>query len=480
MNIARNYLYNLVYQIVVLLVPLITIPYISRTLGSEGVGINAYTFSIVQYFVLIGTIGITIYGNRTIAYYKDNKEQLSRIFWSIFYLKIITTIISSLGFFIFLFYIEEYTSIFMVQSIYIIAAMFDITWLYMGLEDFRKTVMRNLVVKIIGIISIFIFVKNSEDLWIYVLILAGSQLFGHLTLYMYLPKTVIFVKVSFREIFNHLYPTFALFIPQISLQVYLVLNKTMLGLYTNASEVGIFDNSDKVIRLALSVVTAMGVVMLPRIANTFARGDLEKVNEYLYSSFKFASYLGIPLVFGIIGIVPNFTPWFFGQGFEDTVVVMSILSPMIIFIAWSNVMGTQYLLAIGKNSFFTISVTIGASINLVLNFFLIPKYFASGAAVATLIAEFSVTLLQFIMIRKYISIRKSFDGLGKFLISGIIMFGIVWYIGLNFNATIITTFVQIFSGLIIYVLCLTLFKSDINNKIIRFIIKTLIPKYKFK
>lgn len=476
MSITKNYLYNLLYQIVVLLVPLITIPYISRVLGSEGVGANAYTHSILQYFVLAGSIGISMYGNRTIAYIKNDIEKLNSTFWSIFYLKIITTSLAFGAFLIFLNYVNEFHFIFVIQSVYIIAAMFDITWLYIGLEDFKKTVIRNLIVKIISTIAIFIFVQNPEDLWKYVLLLVLSQLIGNLTLYMYLPKTVSFVRVSLKEIFSHLKPTLALFIPQVSIQIYLVLNKTMLGIFGNTHEVGIFDNSDRIVKILLALVTAMGIVMLPRVASTYASGDKGKVNGYLHSSFKFQSYLAIPLMFGLIAIVPNFTPWFFGPGFEDTVNVIMILSPIVLFIAWSNVFGTQYLLAIGKTKLFTLSVTVGAVVNLLLNFYFIPRYFSIGAAIGTLIAEFAVTLVQYIMVRKEIRLKVMFDGFGRFLLSGLVMYLVVWYIGNQINPSMFSTFIQIFVGMIVYIGLLVVFKSDINNKIIGFVLKKVLKK----
>lgn len=469
MTIAKNYLYNLVYQIVVLLVPLITIPYISRVLGPDGVGTSAFTYSIVQYFVLAGSIGISVYGNRQIASVRDNKEQLNKTFWSIFYLKVITTTISLGAFIIFLFVINEYHFIFVIQGLYIIATMFDITWLYMGLEDFKKTVIRNLIVKIIGTIGIFVFVQEVTDLWKYILLLACSQLFGYLTLYMYLPKTIDFVKVSIKEIIKHLKPSLSLFIPQISLQIYLVLNKTMLGVFSNTYQVGIFDNSDKIVKIVLAIVTAMGVVMLPRIANQMANGDKEKIKEYIISSFNFATYLAIPLMFGLIAISSNFVPWFFGHGFEDAVDVIKILSPIILLIAWSNVLGVQYFLGTGQTNLFTISVTIGAFLNLLLNFYFIPKYFAVGAALATLIAEIVVTFVQCFMIRKVISLRNLFKGFHKLFISGIIMFIGVYFAGQYLQATIISSFVQVIIGVILYIGSLTILKVEINQKILSFI-----------
>lgn len=464
MNIAKNYLYNVIYQVFILIVPLITIPYISRVLGSRGIGINAYTNSIIQYFILFGTIGVALYGTRAIAYVRDNKENLSRTFWSIYCLKLITTSVSYLLFIIFLKIVHQYDTIFMIQSIFIISAAIDISWLYMGLEDFKKTVVRNLIVKIIGVISIFIFVKTSTDIWKYVLILSCSELFGQLTLWMYLPKTVNKIKLVWHDIANHMKPALALFIPQIAIQIYIVLNKTMLGIFSNVSEVGYFDNADKIVKVILAVVTAMGVVMLPRISNTFAKGETEKVKEYLYKSFGFASYLSIPMMFGLAAIAESFTPWFFGPAFTKTGLLIVIISPIIVFIAWSNVLGVQYLMPIGNVRSYTISVICGAIANFILNLVLIPTFQSVGTAFATLAAELSVTIVQLAFIIKKTSFKKLFNDVWKYIIAGLLMYLVTRLIGLFLPGRMLTTLIQIVVAAPLYFLTLNVLKSEMNRQ----------------
>lgn len=472
MSVAKNYVYNVVYQIVILIVPLITVPYISRVLGSGGVGINAYTNSIIQYFILFGTIGISLYGNRSIAYVRDDKTKLSRTFWGIFLLKIITVIISYAVFIMFInFTNSKYRTIFLFQSIYIISAAVDVSWLFMGLEDFKKTVTRNLIVKVIGVICIFLFVKIRSDLWKYVLILSCSELFGQLTLWLYIPKVIDKVKLNFYDIKKHFIPSINLFVPQIATQIYLVLNKTMLGALSNTNEVGYFDMSDKITKMSLAVVTAMGVVMLPRVANTFAKGDMEKVKEYLSKSFDFASYLSVPMMFGLAGISAQFTPWFFGPGFSKTGTLMCVISPIVVFIAWSNVLGIQYMMPVGKAKEFTISVTIGAVVNFMFNILLIRHFQSLGTALATVIAEFSVTAAQFYLVRKDIEFKQIFKDIWKYLISSIVMFVIVKFIGHILGVGFKTTMLQIIIGGLAYIILLCLFKSDMNRKLIYTIFK---------
>lgn len=473
-SIAKNFIYNLLLQIVTLFMPLITVPYVSRILGKEGVGVYSYTLSIVQYFVIFGTLGVSMYGNRQIAYVRDDKEKMSKTFWGITYLKVITTTIAFIAYILIFGFNKEYGNIYLIQSINIIGAMFDISWLYMGLEDFKKTVTRNLLVKITGVICIFVFVKGYEDLYKYITINALMIMLGNLVMWMYVPRTVSKIKIKFKDIVEHIVPTIQLFIPQIATQVYLILDKTMLGTMANTGEVGLYEQSEKIVKLVLGLVTSLGVVMLPRMSNTFASGDNEKMDVYLNKSLQGVSYVSIPMAVGLAGISNEFVPWFFGKDFGAVSHLMIVLTPILFFIAISNVLGIQYLLPTNRTNEFTASVTIGAVINIILNFILIPKYKALGTCIATVIAEFLVTLVQYISLRENIEKKNLVIGIVKYVIASTVMFIIVRFIGNYMGAKIITTIVQGAVGVIIYIVVLTLLKEEINL----LAIKTILLKLK--
>lgn len=467
MSIAKNYIYNVLYQLLILILPLITVPYVSRILRSNGVGINAYTNSIVQYFVLAGTIGISLYGNRTIAYVRDKKDELSKTFWGVFILKLITTALSYIAFLVFIFIIKsKYTSIYFIQSLAILSAALDISWFFMGIEDFKKTVTRNFIVKMIGVVCIFIFVKNKSDLNKYVFILCISDLIGQGIMWMYMKSYINKIELTISDVIKHFIPAVQLFIPQIAIQIYVVLDKTMVGMFSTPSEVGFYDNSQKIVKMTLAVVTSMGTVMLPRVTNTFAKGDLKKVKEYLVKSFEFSSYLAIPMMFGMIGIANEFVPWFFGNDFLKCSSLIIIISPIIVAIAWSNVLGMQIMLPVGKVKEFTISVTVGAFVNFIINLFLIKKYASLGASVASVIAEFAVTLVQFYLMREYISIKSMFNNIWKYFLASCIMLLFLRIMGNYMEAGIKTTVVQVVVGMLTYFVLLVMLKSNVNNYII--------------
>ena len=310
MQIVKNYLYNAMYQVFIIIVPLLTIPYLSRILGPSGIGINSYTNSIVQYFVLFGSIGVGLYGNRQIAFVRDNQVKMSKVFYEIFILRLLTICLAYLLFVAFLTINGQYHEYYLFQSIAIVAAAFDISWFFMGIENFKVTVLRNFIVQLLALFSIFLFVKSYNDLNIYILITVLSTLIGNLTFFPSLHRYL--VKVNYRELrpIKHLKQSLVMFIPQIAVQIYWVLNKTMLGSLDSVTSSGFFDQSDKIVKLVLAIVTATGTVMLPRVANAFAHREYSKIKEYMYAGFSFVSAISIPMMFGLIAITPKFVPLF--------------------------------------------------------------------------------------------------------------------------------------------------------------------------
>lgn len=452
MQVVKNFLYNVSYQLLVIILPLITVPYVSNILGAEGIGNYAFTYANMQYFVIFGMVGITLYGNRQIAYVRENKENLKNTFYSIYTLQLITTTISFVLYLIFtlVFNNGDYKWLYIVQGINIIASMADISWLFMGLEQFKKTVVRNTIVKLVSLASIFIFVKSSNDTVIYTLILALSALIGNLTFWFYVPKAIGFKSIKISGLNLHLKVSLALFIPQIAIQIYVLLDRTMLGTITDTIQVGFYENSQKIVKIVLTLVTAIGTVMMPKIANTVASGDMKKVKYYIKNSFFFVSALSIPLMFGLMGVAPELSPWFFGNNFVGIEKLIVISSLIILAISWSNVLGMQLLVPLNKTKEFTISVTSGAIINFILNLVLIKRVGATGACISTIIAEFTVTSVQFYLIKDFIKAKELIKPVLLFIPTATVMYIFVRIVGRSMGAGIVTNIIQGIVGVISY------------------------------
>lgn len=460
-SIKKNYIYNLAYQILIIILPIITTPYLSRVLGAENIGIYSYTLSIVTYFILFGSLGISMYAQREIAYVQDDKYKRSKIFWEILILRFVTLSISMVIYYFTYVNGTQYQMYYKILLIEIIATCFDISWYFQGMEDFKKTVFRNTLVKIISIVLIFLLVKRPEDLTKYFIIYVVSNLLGNMSLWLYIPKFLEKIKIKELHILKHLKPTIGLFIPQIAIQVYTLLDKVMIGaIIDDKSEVGYYDQAQKIIKMLLTVVTSLGTVMIPRMANTFANGDMKQIKEYMKRSFRFVYIISIPMIFGIIAVSDKFVPIFFGNGYEKVAIIMKVICPILLIIGLSNVIGSQYLLPTKRQKEFTISVTCGAIVNFIVNFIIIKRYGAIGASVATVIAEFVVTSVQIYFVRKDINMRECISISKNYIMIGVVMFVVVMLIGLTIKNNLFSIVLQAIIGVSIYIIGLYIIKDE--------------------
>lgn len=465
-SITKNYLYNLTYQILLIIAPIITAPYLARTLGPEGTGIYSYTISIVTYFILFGSLGIAMYGQREIAYNQNNKDKLTNIFISIFILRCITMSISMVLFYLIFARTGEYSTYYKILILELFANIIDISWFYQGIEDFKKTATRNIIVKILSVICIFIFVKNSNDVSKYLGIYVGTTLFGNVALWINLKKYLGKIIFKNLNIIKHLKETIVLFIPQIAIQIYTVLDKTMIGFILNdMAQVGYYEQSQKIIKILLTIITSLGTVMMPRIAKCYAEGKKEEIQEYMYKTFRFVFLLSFPLIFGIISVSKDFVPLFFGDGYESVVELINVTSVIVVLIGISNVIGAQYLQAIKRQKEFTISVICGAIVNVILNYILIIRFKSLGACIATVISELTVACVQLYFVKDDFNLVKIFKSSIKYLIYAIFMFIISLIIGKIINEKIISICIQIIISFIIYFGLLLISKDSMIQEV---------------
>lgn len=472
-SVTKNYIYNLIYQLLLLVLPLITTPYVSRILGAENIGIYSFTISITTFFVIFGSLGVATYGQREIAYYQNDKKKYSKIFWEIAIFRIIVMTFSMIVFyFVFVFRTNEYSMFYKILLLELFGNAIDISWFFQGMEDFKKIVLRNSLVKIISIICVFAFVRDSGDLVKYFFIYVFSVLVGYVSIWLYLPKYLEKIKIKELHILRHLKPTIGLFIPQIAIQVYTLLDKTMIGsIISDKSEVGYYEQGQKIIKVLLTVVTSLGTVMLPRIASIFANGDKEKIQEYMKKSFNMVYLLAFPMIFGIIAVSKAFVPIFFGEGYDRVAVLMSVISPILLLVGLSNVTGTQFLLPTKRQKEFTISVCCGAVVNLITNGLLIWRFGAIGASIGTIIAEFTVTIIQMYFTRKDFNYKKIVLLSWKYLFSSVVMFGVCLVIRHFITRNIISVLVQVVVGASVYGISLLVLKDkfiyEVINRVLR-------------
>lgn len=474
--VQRNYLYNIFYQILAIITPIITTPYISRVLGVSGVGKYNYVYSIAYIFSLFCWLGTNIYGQREIAYVAHNKEARSKVFFEMLIIKTAAFIISSTLYVITILVINVDVNLLVLAYFYLIANYVDISWLYQGLEDFKSTVIRNSIVKIVGVILVFILVKEEKDVWKYVLILSFTTFVGQLCMWINVPKLICKYDLRALSIKGHLKSTLILFLPSVATYVYTSLDKVMLGTIINADEVGFYSQSEKIVKLAMTLVTSLGVVMLPRMTTLIKEQCWKTIDKYLDKAFRFVFFLSLPMIAGLIAVSHTFIPWFLGEGYEKSIVLLQILSPIILIIGIASITGQAVLVPLNKQTYYTLTIVSGAVVNCFLNFLLIPRFASYGASFATLIAESIVTILQLLGIKHLFDYKAAILNLCKYTMCSVLMLLVVRFIDkiLLFQTSTMQLATEIVVGLSFYILVLIVLRDsfllEIFKKIYLFIV----------
>ena len=428
-SVRKNFAYNFAYQVLILALPFVTVPYVSRVLGVGGVGVYSYTYSVVYYFMICALLGINNHGSRMIAKSRSDKARLSKTFWSIYVIQLAMSIIMLIlyGGYILLFS-PSYLSVVVVQTLYIVSAMFDINWFFFGLEEFKITVTRNAIIKLLTVSAVFLFVKTSDDIWLYTLIMAGGTLASQLVLWPFMRNRVDRPCLKNLNVKRHLKPCLVLFVPVMAVSLYKVMDKIMLGLMSGVTEVGYYEQAEKMVNIPLALITALGTVMMPRILFLMEKGDKKAVLDYVEKSIRLMMFMAFPICFGLIIMAGSFVPIFMGQEFAKSALLVELLSVTIIFISFANVIRTQYLIPKERDKDFIWSIIAGAVVNLVANLLLIPRLTSVGACIGTILAEFAVTVYQIIAVRKDLNIKRYFGDSVVFLVKGFIMFGAMYAI----------------------------------------------------
>ncbi|MDY4970173.1 MAG: flippase [Lachnospiraceae bacterium] len=453
-SVKGNLLYNVAYQILLMITPLITSPYVSRVLGREGLGIYSYTYSMASCFAMIGMLGVTNYGNRTIAAVQFDKHERSKAFWNIYLLQIIATIISLIFYvgYVVVLCPEEYRFVSYIQILTVLCSMCDINWYFFGVEKFKLTVTRNAIVKVLNIALIFLLVKDRSDTALYTLIIVGSLLFSNLLVWPFLKNEISWVKPRFSEMKKHLKPTLVLFIPIIAITLYNRMDKVMIGALSSMTQNGLYENAEKIINIPKSLIAALGTVMLPRMSFLFANGDSKLANTYIEKSMELVCASSAALMFGVAAIAPEFVPWFFGEEFVTAAPLIMVLAPTIFFVSWANVIRTQYLIPLQFDNIYIKSVWLGAAVNLIANAFFIPLKGAMGAVIGTNLAEFSVMFYQTLKVRKELPVKFYMLKGIPYFVAGVLMFVVVRVIRTHMGESVVTVIIEILAGGCVFVI----------------------------
>lgn len=454
-SVRKNFFWNVSFQVVRIVIPLILTPYLTRTLGSAELGVYSYTSSIAAYFEIFAFLGLNQYGAREIARCDSDRQKLSATFCSIFAMQLVWGLFLTLAYCAYCFVFSGvYFACSLAWAFWVLGEALDVTWLFFGLEQFKLTTIRNLAVRIVSVVFVFLLVKSPSDNWIYCVIMALYFMFASLVLWPFVFKEVHFARPRICDVIAHIRPNLMLFAPVIAISIYTQLDRILLGLFCDMNQVGFFDQSDKVCQMPLSCITALGTVMLPHMSRLVQSDEHDTAAGLLSSSMLVSNVMAFAFCFGIIGIAPVFVPVFFGEGFESCNEIMSFLALEIPIIAWSNVLGIQCLIPQGRDKQYFASVAIAALVNIALTLALIPLLQAMGAVVATVLTELVVVFIQGFFLRGQLPISSFIRDATPYCIFGFIMMILVRFMGAAFGATVFGLVVEVLVGVAVYsILC---------------------------
>jgi O-antigen/teichoic acid export membrane protein len=471
-SLKRNVMMNVIRTISTMIFPLITFPYTSRILGPEGTGKISFATSFVSYFVLLASIGIPMYGIREIARVRDDKENLIRTTQELFILHIIVSVIV---FFIFLGLIfvngklYEEKTLFFIVSFSIILTTLGMEWLYQGLEEYSYITIRSIIFSTISAISIFIFIHHKEDYIISGAIGVCASL-GSSILNFYNARKIIFAKRQQKwNLKRHIKPLMKVFLMNFIISIYIQLDTVMLGFMSSAKNVGYYSSALKLTKILLGLVTSLGVVLLPRLSYYIANGFRNEFDNLLKKSLNIVLLLCVPIVAALMMLNHEIILLFAGNQYLPATPCVVITAPIILFIGLTNIFGIQILYPLGKDNLVTLSVSIGAVLSVVFNLILIPHFEHIGAAVATLISESSVFLIQLIIISKMYKISFQLRNIIQYLVATFAMILVILAIQYSVSLIWLRLLIVVPLGIIVYFGLLLLMQEtfiiEISNKL---------------
>ena len=422
-SLKKNIAISTLYQILIIILPLITAPYIARVLGPDQSGVYDYTNSIMTYFAMFAALGTASYGVREIARVRDDAAMRSKLFWEIELMTVMTSTVCIIAWFIFIAITPQYKVIYLVLTMGLLSTMFDISWFFAGMEQFKYTVTKNAACKLIGVILMFLFVKKEEDLLLYIIIMISSTMIGNLSMWLYVPRFV--EKVDFRTLTfrKHFHETLIYFVPTVATSIYTVLDRTLIGVITkNKAENGFYHYAMQIVNMMKALTfSSLNMVLGSRLSFLFAEKKYDEIKEKIADSTNYILFMGYGICFGVIGVAKRFVPVFLGPGYDRVATMLILMSPIVIIIGISNCLGSQYYTPAGYRKLSAKYIIIGAVVNLLLNLLLIPKYWGYGAITASLIAESVITILYMKNCNGYLRVETIIKDSWKKIIAGLVM-----------------------------------------------------------
>lgn len=447
----KNFVFQIFYQVVILVLPLIVSPYLTRTMGSTSLGIYTYTYSIAYYFVAFAMLGINRHGQRIIAQRRGDMVSLRKTFWSLYCIHFIASLLALAAYLIYVFAIcASDVKIALVQIIYVFSAALDITWLFYGLEKFRIVAVRNAIVKLLETACIFLFVKSPSDVGIYTLIMAASVCLGQLVMMPQVVAAIPPIRFSGADMKEHIRPLFTLFAAVIAVTLYTVIDKTLLGIMATKDDVAFYEYSDKIVKIPRTFIGVIGTVLFPRACRYAAEKDFKKLDQNFNYCLIVTCFIGFAACFGLSAVAETFAIVYYGEAFAICGDVMISMCPIILIIGFGETVRQSYIYPLKMDSTMVRILSVNAVTNLILSALLIPVMGIYGAVVGTIGAETVGLVAEMWVCRKHLSFKDFFATVIPFAVAGAIMYAGVKLVAHYIDGSIAALLVQVAVGAVIY------------------------------
>ena len=401
MSTRKNTAYNVAYRVFSILLPLVTAPYLSRTVGQAGVGLYSFAWNASYFACLTAMLGLENYGTRAVAAARDDPEALNRTFSSIWRMQRAVALVVLCLWLLFAFAVPgESAPIVLSLTLMSVSCLFNLDWALMGLDQFKPIALRNTFVKLLAAACVFAFIHTAQDLWVYGFAWSAATFVGCLLSAASLRGKVRLVRVSRAEALVHLKPCAILYISVLATSVYRVMDKVMVSAIAGYSQNGLYENAEKIVYCLSGFISAVGTVMLPKISVLQKKGETARIRRHLDATMQGILAMTSCMAFGVAAVADRFCPLFFGEDFTASAPLMIPLAFTLMMIGFANVIRTQWILPQERDKIVVRSVCAGAVVNLAANALLIPRMQAMGAVVGTLLAEFTVPLVQWLQLKR--------------------------------------------------------------------------------
>lgn len=430
-SLLSNYIFNLLKTFSSLAFPIITFTYSARILGVEGVGQVNFARSVVMYFTFFALLGMNYYGTREAAKLRGDRAALSKFVQEMLIFNGISTALAYVFLFISMVFIAKlrpYQTLLLVNSAAILLQGLGMEWLYQGLEEYRYIALRSVAFQFVALGLMFLLVRKPEDVVPYtaVTLLATSGPF--VLNFINARKFVDFRLFDHYEIKAHLKPLCWLFALVVSMELYTVMDSTLLGFLKGDAAVGRYTAAVKVNKMVITMITAIGVVLIPRLAFYIGEKRRDKVDELVEKAYNYTFLLSVPAAVGLFVLSDEIILLVSGAAFSSAALTLRLLTPIVLVIPFSVATNQQTLIPMGYEKLMLKATSLGAVTDLVCNIGLIPPYGENGAAIATVLAETVVAVVSFYNAGKFFTMRQFFRNYHQYWMAAMPIF-ICAYLG---------------------------------------------------